>query len=136
VVVESNASSLDSIERITLASFGKAFTDVGYSIGPGSVPAGVTPSTVDRSSNGGVIGFNFNEPAGVPAGGETEVLEIQTNAKTFMTGTLQIIDSSVASVAAYVPCGIVPEASSVSLTLLGGLLLGAGLMSLRRRAAE
>ncbi len=136
VLVESSAASLDAIERITLASFGSFLTDVGYSIGKGSVPAGVAPSTVDRSSNGAVIGFNFAAPAGVPVGGETEVLEIQTNAKSFMTGTLQIIDSSVASVPAFDPCGVVPEAGSLSLTLLGGLLLGAVVMGRRRRATR
>jgi len=136
VVVESNTSSTDAIERITLASFGSFFTDVGYSIGKNSVPSGVAPSTVDRSSNGSVIGFNFNEPSGVPAGAETEVLEIQTNAKYFMTGTLQIIDSSVASVPAFDPCsGVVPEAGSISLTLLGGMFLGVGLLRRRRSNA-
>jgi len=135
VIVESNSTSTDDIERITLADFGAFLTNVGYSIGTGSLPSGVDPSTVDRSNNGNVIGFNFNEPSGVPPGGETQVLEIETNAKSFMTGTLQIIDSSVASVNAFEPCGVVPEASSISLTLLGGLLLGLGFIGRRRRSA-
>jgi hypothetical protein len=136
VVVESNSSSTDDIERITLANFGAFLTNVGYSVGTDSIPSGVDPSTVDRSSNGNVIGFNFNEPSGVPPGGETQVLEIQTNAKSFMVGTLQIIDSSVASVTAFEPCAVVPEAGSISLTLLGGLLLGVGFIGRRRRSAQ
>jgi LPXTG-motif cell wall-anchored protein len=135
VIVESNSTSTDDIERITLANFGSFLTNVGYSIGTGSVSGGVDPSTVDRSNNGNVVGFNFNELAGVPPGGETQVLEIETNAKSFMTGTLQIIDSSVASVNAFEPCSVVPEASSISLTLLGGLLLGLGFIGRRRRSA-
>ena len=133
VVVESNTTSTDDIERITLANFGSFLTNVGYSIGPGSPPSGIDPATVDRSSTGNVIGFNFSNLPGVPPGDETSVLEIQTNATTFMTGTLQIIDSSVASVNAFEPCGVVPEASSISMTLLGGLLLGIGFMGRRRR---
>ena len=96
--VSSSSTSIDDIERITVASFGSFRTDVGYSTGTGSVSGGVVPSTVDRSSNGATIGFNFNEPTGVAPGQETMVLEIQTNATNFMIGDLQIIDSSVASV--------------------------------------
>ena len=135
VFVESNTTSLDDIERITLAAFGQYQTDVGYSTGPGSIPGGVAPATVDRSSNGNVIGFNFSNLPGVPPGGESAMLEIQTNATKFMSGTLQIIDSSVASVAAFAPCPT-PEAGSISLTLLGGLLLGVAFIGRRRRAAR
>jgi len=130
--VTSNSTSVDAIERITDAAFGTFQTDVGYSIGTGSTPGGVAPATVDRSSNGSVIGFNFTAPAGVGPGQSTAVLEIETNAQTFVAGTLQIIDSSVASVAAFAP-SCVPEASSISLTLLGGALLGIGGWRRRRR---
>lgn len=135
VAVASNSTSLDAIERITLAAFGSFLTNVGYSIGPGSLPAGVVPSTVDRSANGNVVGFNFTAPAGLAPGQTTEILEIETNATRFMAGTLQISDGSVATVAAFEPCGVVPEASSVSMTLLGGLLLGIGFIGRRRRQA-
>lgn len=134
VLVTSDATSIDDIERITLASFGLFQTDVGYSTGSGSAP-GVAPATVDRSSNGGVIGFNFALPAGVAAGAQTAMLEIQTNATTFVTGTLQIIDSSVASVAAFAPSNV-PEAGSISLTMLGAALLGIGFLGRRRRARQ
>ena len=62
------------------------------------------------------------------------VLEIQTNATNFMIGDLQIIDSSVASVTAFQPCGVTPETGSLSLTLLGAALLGIGFMGRRRMA--
>ncbi len=137
VLVESSTKLTDAIERITLASFGSFLTNVGYSIGQDSAPSGVDPATVDRSSNGGVVGFNFSNLPGVAPGDGTAVLEIETNATTFMKGTLQIIDSSVASVNAFEPCSIVtPEASSVSLTLLGGLLLGIAFIGRRRRARQ
>jgi hypothetical protein len=136
VFVESNSTSTDAIERITLASFSNFFVSAGYSVGADSKPSGVDPSTVDRSSNGDVVGFNFSTLPGVAPGETTAVLEIETNATKFMTGTLQIIDSSVASVTAFEPClGTVPEASSISMTLLGGLLLGLGFIG-RRRAVR
>jgi LPXTG-motif cell wall-anchored protein len=62
------------------------------------------------------------------------VLEIETDATLFVQGSLQIIDSSVASVEAFAPASV-PEASSISLTLLGGALLGIGLIGRRRRMA-
>jgi hypothetical protein len=133
-IVESNSSSTDTIERITMASFGSFLTDVGYSTGKGTPAGAVNPTTVDRSSNGVVIGFNFTSPAGVAPGMETEVVEIETNATSFVKGTLQVIDSSVASVSAFAPA-VAPEAGSISLTLLGGALLGAGFMGRRRRMA-
>src|SRR5580698_7946928 len=118
VLVESNSTSTDDIERITLASFGSFLTNVGYSVGKGSPSGGVDPGSVDRSASGSVVGFNFTSLPGVAPGQETAVLEIQTNATQFMKGTLQIIDSSVASVNAFEPCATTPEASSVSMTLL------------------
>jgi hypothetical protein len=133
--VTSHSTSTDAIERITDAAFGVFETDVGYSVGPGSVADGVDPDTVDRSSDGNVIGFNFSEPVGVPPGSSTQVLEIETNATTFVAGSLQIIDSSVASVPAFAPGATVPEASSITLTLLGGALLGIGYIRRRRRRA-
>jgi len=135
VAVTSDATSIDAIERITLASFSGFLTDVGYTVGPGSIKGGIVPSTVDRSSNGSVVGFNFSLPNGVGPGENTQVLEIQTNALRFMTGTLQIIDSSVASVPAFEPCPV-PEAGSAGMTLLGALLLGGWTMARRRRSAR
>jgi len=134
VTVTSSAASVDDIERITLASFGTFDTNVGYSTGTGSVSGGVVPSTVDRSSSGSIVGFNFNEPVGVAPGDETMVLEIQTNALNFMTGTMSIIDSSVASVNIFEPSAVTPEAGSLSLTLLGAALLSIGFIGRRRRA--
>jgi len=136
VLVESNSTSTDDIERITLASFGSFLTNVGYSAGKGSPSGGVDPGSVDRSASGSVIGFNFTSLPGVAPGQETAMLEIQTNATQFMKGTLQIIDSSVASVNAFEPCATTPEASSVSMTLLGGALLGLGFIGRRRGRQE
>jgi hypothetical protein len=132
--VESNSSSTDSLARITLASFGSFLTDVGYTIGKGGNPGGVVPSTVDRSSNGAVVGFNFTTLTGVPPGGQTQELEIETNAKSFTTGSIQMIDSSVASVQGYAPSSV-PEPGSMGLVLAGAALVGIGFIARRRPVA-
>jgi hypothetical protein len=60
-------------------------------------------------------------------------LEIETNAKSFTTGSIQMIDSSVASVQGFAPSSV-PEPGSISLALLGGALLG--IVGRRRRTAQ
>ncbi|HTT63547.1 MAG TPA: hypothetical protein VMG35_16945 [Bryobacteraceae bacterium] len=135
VVVDSDVTSTDDANRITLANFGSFLTDVGYTLGNGSIPGGLDPASVDRSKNGNVIGFNFYSLGGIGPGEASQVLEIETNATSYTKGTLQIIDSSVASVTAFAPSAV-PEASSVSMTLLGGLLLGLGFIGRRRRATR
>jgi len=133
--ITSNTTSTDVIARITDAYFGTYLTDVGYSTGTGSVPGGIFPVTVDRSSDGGVIGFNFSVPAGVQPGQETEILEIETNATSFMPGSLQIIDGSDTSILAYAP-GTAPEGSTVGMMLLGMMLFGIAFLTNRRAAAK
>lgn len=129
--VTNSSSSADAIARITDANFGVFLTDVGFTTGSGSISGGVLPSTVDRSTNGSVVGFNFNVPNAVGPGSSTQVLEVQTNARFFMRGTLQIIDSAVASVTSFDPCPV-PEPASMTLMLLGGVALLVG----RRLAAR
>jgi hypothetical protein len=131
-VVNNSSSSSDSTARITDASFSNFLTDVGYTTGPGSVSGGVLPSTVDRSSNGDVVGFDFNVPMSVAPGQSTQVLEVETNARFYMVGSLQIIDGAVATVQSFQPCPLVPEPATLSITLLGI----AGIFVRRRWAAR
>jgi hypothetical protein len=134
--ITSSATSTDGIARITDTSFSSYLTDVGYSTGTGSVPGGIYPVTVDRSSNGAVIGFNFELPAGVAPGDSTEILEIETNATTYMPGSLQITDGGVATVVAFAPDAAVPEATTVSMMLMGAILFGIAFLTHRRTAAR
>lgn len=131
--ITSNTTSTDVIARITSSYYGDYLTDVGYSTGTGSVPGGVPPATVDRSSDGGVIGFNFALPAGVGAGQATEVLEIQTNSNTYTSGSLQIIDGSVTSLTGFAPT-IVPESNTAGMMLLATILFGIAFLTQRRTA--
>ncbi|MGA2591436.1 MAG: hypothetical protein ABSH32_16065 [Bryobacteraceae bacterium] len=133
--ITSSATSTDGIARITDTSFSTYLTDVGYSTGTGSVPGGVYPVTVDRSSNGAVIGFNFELPAGIAPGDSTEILEIETNATTYMPGSLQITDGGVATVVAFAP-DAAPEATTVSMMLMGAILFGVAFLTHRRTAAR
>lgn len=117
----------DAVNRLTVTNFTGWTTDVGYLAGTGIIPTGV-----DRSNSGGTVGFQFgSEPNGVTAGESTDVLIIETNAKTFGVGTGSTIDGTVFSGGAYAPT---PEPASVGL-LLGGLF-GVGLIVARKFQAR
>jgi hypothetical protein len=121
------ASGPDAVNRLTVTDFTGWTTDVGYLAG-----SGIVPTSVDRSNSGGTVGFQFgSEPNGVTAGESTDVLIIETNAKTFTVGTGSTIDGTVFSGGAYAPS---PEPASVGL-LLGGLF-GIGLIVTRKFQAR
>jgi hypothetical protein len=126
-----------TLERISTADFGSFLTDVGYNTsgvsgGPAAVPSGIVPATVDLSATGGVIGFNF-EPAGTPvAPGQSSVLlEVETNAKNYMAGTVSVQDGYAGFAAGFVPSSATPE--PMSLALLGSGLLVIGFVRRRTR---
>ena len=121
-----------SVDRMTTISFRGWTTDVGYCSNcpdiinlDGAGDANIAPHTVDRSADGGVIGFNFM--GGVGVGGDTYDLVIRTNANGFGIGSTTLLDGGIAAVASYAP---VPEPMNAGL-LLGGLF-GAGLFLARR----
>jgi hypothetical protein len=121
------ATGPDAVNRLTVTNFSGWTTDVGDLGG-----SGIVPTSVDRSNSGGTVGFQFGtEPNGVTAGEQTEVLIIETNAKTFTVGTGSTIDGTVFSGGAYAPS---PEPASVGL-LLGGLF-GIGLIVTRKFQAR
>src|SRR5664279_4305216 len=90
----------------------------GFLVDAGTNPFGVhDPSTVDRSSLGPVIAFNYSTDEIVP-GETTPLLVIETNALYFTSGFASAQDGTAGYGFAYAPASPVPEPSS--LALIGG----------------
>src|SRR5690348_510168 len=83
----------DPIERITGGNF------AGYSVDAGVVTSspGFAPITVDRSANGSVVGFNYQNAANLTDNQSTQLLVVQTNAMNYMAGLLSIQDQQAAN---------------------------------------
>jgi hypothetical protein len=111
----------DPIERITAGSFAGFLVDAGVVT---SSP-GFTPVSVDRSANGGVIGFNYQNAANLTGTDSTQLLVIQTDATFYMAGLLSVQDQLAANGVGFQPAST-PE--PISMSLLGGglALIGFG----------
>ena len=110
----------DVNERFTMYNFGGVKVDAGYD----PMTPGPAPLTVDRSTSGEVIGFNYNAKDNLNPGQTTPLLVIEVNATKFTNGFVTAQDGSAAFAAAFAPIQTVPEPSSLG--LLGGGLLFAG----------
>jgi hypothetical protein len=117
------------IERVSTSAFDSFLVDVGYnSTLSGTGP--IAPTTVDRSTDGSVIGFNFIPPgSNIGTNGNSMELEIMTNATTYVPGFVSIQDGQAGTSAGYQPSGT-PE--PVSMSLIGGGLALLGLARWRR----
>jgi hypothetical protein len=115
----------DPIERITGGSF------IGYLVDAGVVTSspGFAPTSVDRSANGGVIGFNYQNAANLTGSESTQLLVIQTNATSFAAGVMSVQDGLAANGIGFQPAST-PE--PISMSLLGGGLALIGLGRWRR----
>jgi len=115
----------DPIERITAGSF------AGYLVDAGVVTSspGFAPSSVNLSSDGIVVGFNY-QTANLTGTQSTQLLVIQTNATAFTTGLLSVQDQLSANGVGFQPAAATPE--PVSMSLLGGGLALIGLGRWRR----
>lgn len=131
-LIENDASSANSIGRLTVGQFLGFATDGSYQT-PVVAPA-VAPASIDRNVSGDVVGFNFVPTPVDPATGflspgiSSALLVVQTDATGYAPSLANLIDGGVTSVASLGP---VPEPSTILLVL--GSLATVGVYRLRRR---
>ena len=128
----------DAIEAVKASNFGGFLTDIGVSTNgaPGMSNGTVNPFTVDRSSSGNVITWDFTGQNGaneIYPGMTSVLLEIETNAKTYVPGFVNADDDLPAGAAGY-GAGAAPE--PMSMGLLGGGLALLGVARWRRSSKK
>jgi hypothetical protein len=111
-------TSLNSIARLTTASYTRFLTDVDWRT---DRPGSIAVTSADRQALGDAVGFNFTSTplgAGVISPGSTSHwFFVKTDATQFGLGTVALIDGGVATVAAFAP---IPEPST-SVLVIGAL---------------
>lgn len=130
-LVTNDASSANSIGRLTVGEFASFATDGSYQV----PTTAVAPASIDRNVSGDVVGFNFVPTPVDPLtgfltpGSSSSLLVVQTDAPAYLPSLANLIDGGVTSVASLGPA--VPEPSTVALVL--GSLVSLGVYRLRRR---
>jgi hypothetical protein len=130
-LVTNDASSANSIGRLTVGEFAGFATDGSYQV----PTTAVAPASIDRNVSGDVVGFNFVPTPVDPLtgfltpGASSSLLVVQTDATLYAPSLANLIDGGVTSVASLGPA--VPEPSTVALVL--GSLVSLGVYRLRRR---
>ncbi len=126
-ILVQNNSATDTIESISTGDFTGYRTDVGILGGVHLPISTVDPYSISRSSDGSTIHFSFLG-SDIPPGSFSDVLVIETDATSFVPGSITVQDDVTVDVAGFAPA---PE--PMSLSLLGGGLTLFGLIGIRRR---
>ncbi len=117
-------------------------TDVFYRVdtgGLGIFSAGsllAAPSSVDRTSNGVIVGFNFSGTGTIDPGETSRILVIRTDATNYVPG-LSLIDVGgdvFGGGVTFAPAAAVPEPAS--LALLSSAFAAAGYLARRRKSKK
>jgi len=117
----------DGINTISFGSFAGFKVDAGYfpgwymtAIGTVQPVSEVGADSVNRSHGAGST-VTFEYTVGILPGQDSDEIAIQTDARAFKPGSMQLIDAGITSVVGYAPA--VPEPSVLSLLGLGLLAL-------------
>ncbi|MBJ7594764.1 MAG: hypothetical protein JF886_07865 [Candidatus Dormibacteraeota bacterium] len=140
--VKNSANSPQPIEHVNVSDFTGVLADIGENPSGASAPGSsfvngtVAPADVSRSGSGAVITWDFTGTHELPPGATSLVLEVETNAKQFTTGTVSAQDGGVAQATGFAPNPPPPpniaEVPFVpAMGLLGGVVVGG--IALRRR---
>ena len=108
-------------DQLTGGNYAGFTTDVFQS----SVSGNTAASDATRSANGSVVGFDFPPPS-ITDGDTSYYLIVATNANSYTTGSISVIDDHVFGTDGFAPANT-PEPSTLSLLGTGLLAAGAGL---------
>jgi hypothetical protein len=116
-----------SIASLIVSSFAGVETDVGFYQEVGLVD----PIQATRTADAGeFISFNFADDA-LAAGAETSIMVVNTNARSYYDGVLEIQGGATLAIPSYGAAPLVPEPASIVGAATGLAMLGA--LGVRRR---
>ena len=112
-------NSPHAAEEISIGNFASFLTDVSYLPGTGIKPGFFTRS-FESATEGDTIDFLFGGAGNVPAGTNSALLVIQTDALAWAPSISSIIDSSsVPNIPTLAPVDVVPEPATFALVGVG-----------------
>jgi hypothetical protein len=140
--IANSANSAQSIERANISDFTGSAADIGDNPNGASIPGSlfvngtVAPTDDSRSTSGAVIAWDFTGTHELSPGATSLVLEVETNATQYTTGTVSAQDGGVAQSTGFAP--VAPPPPNVAevpwvpaMGLFGGVFVGG--VALRRR---